>query len=159
MSAGTGCVDEQWREALHPAVDRDVIDLDAPLGQQFFHVAVGEPVTQIPTNRNHDPSGAKRNPEKLDLDADTRRRRRRINQACPILSSADATDPSRPPGSRWANFRSAVVSFSGRRCCGSMTKNLFFDPDGGRLGGAHRASAGLSDSRSRAAAWSPLVEN
>lgn len=36
-------------------------------------------------------SGGKRNPEKLDLDADTRRGRRRINQACPILFSTDAT--------------------------------------------------------------------
>ena len=30
MSAGTGCVDEQRREPLHPTVDRDVIDFDAP---------------------------------------------------------------------------------------------------------------------------------
>jgi hypothetical protein len=43
MSAGTGCVDEQRREPLHPTVDRDVIDIDASLSQQFFHVAVGEP--------------------------------------------------------------------------------------------------------------------
>ena len=48
MSAGMGCVDEQWREPLHPAVDHDVIDFDAPLGQQFFDLPVGESVTQIP---------------------------------------------------------------------------------------------------------------
>jgi hypothetical protein len=41
MSAGMGCVDE--REPLHPTVDRDVIDIDAPLGQQFFNVAVDIP--------------------------------------------------------------------------------------------------------------------
>jgi hypothetical protein len=39
MSAWTGRVDEQWREPLRPTVDRDVIDIEAPLGQQFFNVA------------------------------------------------------------------------------------------------------------------------
>ncbi|MCA1710068.1 MAG: hypothetical protein LC808_44995 [Actinobacteria bacterium] len=38
-------------------------------------------------------SGGKRNPAKLDLDADTRRARRRIDQACLILLSTDATAP------------------------------------------------------------------
>jgi len=57
MSAGTGWVDEQWREPLHPTVDHDVIDLDAPLSQQLFNVA-GESVTQIPANRNHDLAGS-----------------------------------------------------------------------------------------------------
>ncbi|HZA16742.1 MAG TPA: hypothetical protein VE645_07570, partial [Pseudonocardiaceae bacterium] len=38
-------------------------------------------------------SGGKRNPAKLDLDADTRRARRRIDQACLILLSTDATVP------------------------------------------------------------------
>jgi hypothetical protein len=40
-------------------------------------------------------SGGKRNPVKLDLDADTRRERRRIDQACLILLSTDATVPPR----------------------------------------------------------------
>jgi hypothetical protein len=37
-------------------------------------------------------SGGKRNPAKLDLNAGTRRERRRIDQACQILLSTDATD-------------------------------------------------------------------
>jgi hypothetical protein len=41
MPARLGRVDEQWREPLHPTVDRDVIDLDATLGQQFFNVSIG----------------------------------------------------------------------------------------------------------------------
>ena len=45
---------EQWREPLHPAVDRDVIHLDTALGQQFLHVAVGQAVAQIPKHRQHD---------------------------------------------------------------------------------------------------------
>jgi hypothetical protein len=36
-------------------------------------------------------SGGKRNPAKLDLNAGTRRQRRRIDQACLILLSTDAT--------------------------------------------------------------------
>ena len=37
-------------------------------------------------------SGGKRKPAKLDLGAGTRRERRRINPACLILLSTDATD-------------------------------------------------------------------
>jgi len=71
-----------------------MIDLDATLGQQFFDIAVGEPVAQVPPNRTMITSGGKRNPAKLDLDADTRRGRR-INPACLILFSTDATAPRR----------------------------------------------------------------
>jgi hypothetical protein len=38
-------------------------------------------------------SGGKRNPAKPDLNAGTRRERRRIDQACLILLFTDATDP------------------------------------------------------------------
>jgi hypothetical protein len=44
VSAGPGCVDHQGREALHPAVDRDVVDSDTALREQFFHVTVGQSV-------------------------------------------------------------------------------------------------------------------
>jgi hypothetical protein len=39
-------------------------------------------------------SGGKRNPAKLDLSAGIRRERRRIDQACLILLSTDATAPA-----------------------------------------------------------------
>jgi hypothetical protein len=41
-------------EGLHPPVDRDVIDLDAALGEQFLDVAVGQAVAQIPAHRDRD---------------------------------------------------------------------------------------------------------
>ncbi len=40
-------------------------------------------------------SAGKQNPAKVDLDAGTRRERRRINLACLILFSTDATVPPR----------------------------------------------------------------
>ncbi len=40
MATGPGCVDQQRCEALDPSVDRDVINLDATLGEQFLDVAV-----------------------------------------------------------------------------------------------------------------------
>ena len=40
-SAGSCRVDQQWGEALHPAVDGDVVNGDAAFGEQFFDVAVG----------------------------------------------------------------------------------------------------------------------
>jgi hypothetical protein len=40
MAAGPGGVGQQRREALHPPVDGDVVDLDAAFGEQLLHVAV-----------------------------------------------------------------------------------------------------------------------
>jgi hypothetical protein len=54
-------------------------------------------------------SGGNRNPAKLDLDADTPRGRRCINQACLILLSTDATVPLEV-GTRWkANAEGELV--------------------------------------------------
>jgi hypothetical protein len=35
-------------------VDRDVIDHDPALGQQLLHVAIGQPIAQVPTHRHGD---------------------------------------------------------------------------------------------------------
>jgi hypothetical protein len=40
VPAGPGNLGQQWREPLHPAVDREVVDLEAALGEQLFDVAV-----------------------------------------------------------------------------------------------------------------------
>jgi hypothetical protein len=47
-------VDELRGESLHPPIDSHVVDGDATLGQQFFDVAVGQPVAQIPAHRHGD---------------------------------------------------------------------------------------------------------
>jgi hypothetical protein len=54
VTGGTGGVDEKRREALHPSVHADMIDVDAPFGQQLLEVAVGQPVAQVPPDRQHD---------------------------------------------------------------------------------------------------------
>lgn len=56
-----GGIGEQWGEPLHPAVHRDVVDLDAAFGEQFLDVAIGQPVAQVPAHRHHDHLG--REPE------------------------------------------------------------------------------------------------
>jgi hypothetical protein len=53
-SCGPG---ELRREALDPAVDRDVIDLDPALGQELLDVPVGEAEPQVPTDRQGDDFG------------------------------------------------------------------------------------------------------
>jgi hypothetical protein len=40
MPARPGRINQQRGEPLHPAIDGDVVDRDAALGQQLFHVAV-----------------------------------------------------------------------------------------------------------------------
>ena len=54
VTARPGSLDELRGEALHPSVDADVIDGDVALGQQFLDIAVGQPVPQIPADRDGD---------------------------------------------------------------------------------------------------------
>jgi hypothetical protein len=50
----TRCVDELRSEGLYPAIDRDVINLDAALAEQLFDIAVGQAVAQVPAHRDRD---------------------------------------------------------------------------------------------------------
>jgi hypothetical protein len=45
------CRDELGREPLHPPVNRDVVDVHAALGEQLLHVAIRQPLPQIPPHR------------------------------------------------------------------------------------------------------------
>jgi hypothetical protein len=54
LSAGPGRIDQQGSEALYPSVDRDVIYFDATFGHEFFNVAVGQSVSEVPTDSQHD---------------------------------------------------------------------------------------------------------
>jgi hypothetical protein len=47
-----GGVSEQRGEPLHPPVHRDVVGLDTALGQQLLDIPVGQPVTQVPADRD-----------------------------------------------------------------------------------------------------------
>ena len=42
---------------MDPPVDSDVVDLNAPFGEQFFDVAVGETKAEVPADRDHDDIG------------------------------------------------------------------------------------------------------
>jgi hypothetical protein len=50
MPGRAGGIDELCRERLHPPVDRDMIDVDAVFGEQFFDVAVGQAIAQVPAD-------------------------------------------------------------------------------------------------------------
>ena len=54
VQAGPGRINQQQGEPLHPPIHAHVIDGDATLSQQLYNVAVGEPVAQVPANRNRD---------------------------------------------------------------------------------------------------------
>ena len=54
MPAGPSGLSQQRREAQHPPVDGDVVDLDPALGEQLFDVAVGQAEAQVPPDRQHD---------------------------------------------------------------------------------------------------------
>ena len=76
MPAGPGGVDQQRREPQHPPLDRDVVNLDPALGEEFFDVAVGQVVAQVPATATTMTSGGKRQPEKADRVAGAGRGRR-----------------------------------------------------------------------------------
>jgi hypothetical protein len=46
VPAGPGRIDQQRGEPVHPAINRDVVNSDAALGQQLFDVSVGQPVAR-----------------------------------------------------------------------------------------------------------------
>jgi hypothetical protein len=53
--AGRACgVDELLCERLDPPVDSHMVDLDAAFSEQFFHVAVGQAIAQVPAHRDRD---------------------------------------------------------------------------------------------------------
>ncbi len=55
----TGPVEDGWY--AEPPVHSHVVDRDPTLGEQLFHVAVGEPEPEVPTHREDDDLG--REPE------------------------------------------------------------------------------------------------
>lgn len=56
--AGRGASMNSWREGLHPAVDGDVIDIDATLGQKLLHGADDVELELITAPRRRPPSSA-----------------------------------------------------------------------------------------------------
>jgi hypothetical protein len=57
VPARAGGIGQQQGEPLDPPVDGDVIDLDAALGKEFFDIAIGQAVAEVPTDRDDDDVG------------------------------------------------------------------------------------------------------
>jgi hypothetical protein len=57
VPAGASGLGQQRREPLDPPVDRDVVDLDTPLGEQLLDISVGQAEAQIPADGEHDDVG------------------------------------------------------------------------------------------------------
>jgi hypothetical protein len=57
MAAWPGGVDRQWHKPPHPPVDRDVVNFDSSLGEQFLYVAIGQAEAQVPPDGEDDHLG------------------------------------------------------------------------------------------------------
>ena len=66
MPAWPGGLGQQRREPLHPAVDGDVVDVDAAFGEELFDVAVGQAEAQVPRTESTITSDGKQKPAKAD---------------------------------------------------------------------------------------------
>lgn len=113
VPAGPSRVDHQWREPPHPAIDRDVINGDAPRSERLFHVSAGQTEARAPAHHQHDDLTGKPKP------SETRPRRRHStvttthqpspphpaihqhNSASPTTANTDA--PTRPSPPRSSN--------------------------------------------------------
>src|SRR5215207_4256273 len=57
MAARPSSVGQQRREPQHPAVDRDMVDLDPALGQQLLDIAIGQGEAQVSADGEDDDIG------------------------------------------------------------------------------------------------------
>ena len=57
MPSGGSGLGELGGEPMDPPVHRDVVDLDASLGQELLHVPVGQAEPQVPPDRQGDDLG------------------------------------------------------------------------------------------------------
>ena len=101
VPAGPGGLGEQRRKPLHPAVDGDVVDLNAPLSQELFDVAERQAVTQVPADRQHDHLGREAEAgEGRSWDGSRARAAGSHDDSLPAQGplEAHATVPQLPPG-------------------------------------------------------------
>ena len=101
---------EHRGEPLYPPVHRDVVDDDAPLGQQLLDVSVGQPVAQVPADRDRDHLGREPEPgERRPLEGwsgGSRSTRPPASSGRPGRhrpGSTNATDPN--PMRRWSRTK------------------------------------------------------
>jgi hypothetical protein len=54
VAARPSRVDEQGRESLNPPEQGHVVDLDAPFGEEFLKIPIGQSVAQVPAHGDQD---------------------------------------------------------------------------------------------------------
>lgn len=81
LAIAARCIAEQWQEALHPAIDRALVDEDAALRQPFADFGIAQAVADIPANREGDDVVWKR--------AAGERRDRAAGEAATAVTSAE----------------------------------------------------------------------
>jgi hypothetical protein len=104
VPAEPGSLDELRGETLHPPVDGDLINGDTALGQQLLDIPVGQPVPQVPADRDRDHL-----PQEPETSEDRGRARRSHRTSLQQPRSANATVPS----------RASPLCSAGRPGCGS----------------------------------------
>ena len=54
MATGTGSIDQQWCEPVHPAVQGDLVDFDPALREEFLDIAIRQAEPEMPPHRKDD---------------------------------------------------------------------------------------------------------
>jgi hypothetical protein len=103
--AGTGGVGQQWREPLHPAVDGDMVDLDAALSQEFLDVAIRQPEAQYQRTASTMMSGGSRSRRRQTARQDQGQVEFSCQQSCRSGAlTANAAVPNKHSAQRHDNF-------------------------------------------------------
>jgi hypothetical protein len=115
---GHGRIREEWREALDPPVDGDVVDVDPTLTEQLLDIAIGQPIPQVPAHGEDDDLG--REPETLEPQLGTTGIGRERRDLIPTRSPPTALVRTNPRIAVRTNRPLNVGQVSGRRRAGSM---------------------------------------
>jgi hypothetical protein len=91
-----GRVGEEWGEALHPPMHRDVIDRDSTRGPELFDIAVGRPTRRYQRRASTMISHRNRNPAKADLETAGTGRERRGLSSTPLTALPEDSPIQRP---------------------------------------------------------------
>src|SRR5829696_8686694 len=108
-------VGQQRREPLHPAVDANVVDLDAPLGEQLLDVAVGQAKAQVPADRDDDDIGWEPEASEVRLWNQSRTRTARSHAASLAAPRRSRRTQQRPSDSITKAMTSVGPTPPGRR--------------------------------------------
>ena len=140
MAAWPRSLDELRGEPLHPPVHADVVNGDTAFGQQFLDIPVGQPVPQVPADRERDHLRRNRKPANTEavrcaITGPASSHPRSTNATVPATALRADPDPGKTDGRNPEGFLGIIPASSRdgglcsrrrRRGCGAICPPALF---------------------------------